>query len=368
MKNISVIGIGRLGLCFALNLERAGYNILGCDIRKDYIESINNKTFKTIESDVERYLVESKNFVATNSIKNTINFSNVIFITVRTTSLKDGSYDCSQVDNVVKNIKDLGIQKEIKYLVISCNVNPGYSDKIQKELEEYNYIVSYNPEWIAQGSIIYDQRYPDLVVIGEGNKEAGNIIENVYKILCKSFPKIHKMDRLSAELTKISLNCYLLSKISLANMMGEVAVKSGVDPDKILNALGDDSRIGKKFIKYGFGYGGVCLPRDSRSFIKYANDVGIEPSMIIAAEKINKNHLLFQINEFLKNHPNKEELIVFDSVTYKKGVTIIEESQQLLFAEGIAWRGYKVLIEEHIDVINQVKEIYGDLFLYKERE
>ncbi len=366
MENISVIGIGKLGLCFSLVLEKAGYNVIGCDINERYVESINNKTFKTIEPKVKEYLKKSKKFKATLNLKETIEYSDIIFITVRTTSLPDGKYDCSEVDKIIDDVINLGISERIKQIIISCNVNSGYSNYVQEKLEKYNYIVNYNPEWVAQGSIIHDQEFPDLVVIGENDEKSGNIIKNIYENICLNDPFFHRMDRLSAEITKVSLNCYLTARISMANMIGEVAIKSGVDPNKILMAIGDDTRIGNKYIKYGFGYGGPCLHRDTRAFINYANKLDIKPSMIIAAEEINKNHLEFQINEFLKNN-SKDKLVIFDSITYKKGVTLIEESQQLLYAVEIAKNGYKVLIKEHTDVINQVKEIYGNLFIYEKR-
>ena len=365
MKKVSVIGIGRLGLCFSLTLEKGGYDVVGCDIRQDYVDNINRKTYDSVEPYVNEYLKKAKNFIATTNIKKTIEHSDIIFITVRTTSLLDGSYDCSQVDNVINSIKECGKIGD-KEIVISCNVNPGYSDEINYKLKDYNYKVSYNPEWVAQGTIIHDQIYPDLVVIGEDNKISGNKIEELYKNICKSNPKIHRMNRLSAELTKISLNCYLTTKISLANMIGDVAVKSGVNPDIILNAIGDDKRIGNKYIKYGFGYGGPCFGRDTRAFIKYSSDINANSSIIESVEEVNKEHLKFQIDNFIKNNPDKNKEVVIDSITYKPGVNIIEESQQLLFAVKLARLGYKVTIQEYPEVISQVKDIYGDLFIYKE--
>ncbi|KKL24608.1 hypothetical protein LCGC14_2413620 [marine sediment metagenome] len=367
MDKISVIGIGKLGLCFSLVLERAGFDVLGCDMREGYVKDIESKNIKTIEPKVEEYLKQSKNFRATSNFEKTIDHSDLIFITVRTTSLLNGEYDCSQIDKVVEDIKKIEVPYIPKNLVISCNVNPGYSNNVQEELKDYNYRVSYNPEWIAQGSIINDQEYPDLVVIGEQGVAAGDDIEEVYKKMCLSLPVFHRMDRLSAELTKISLNCYLTAKISLANMIGEVALSSGADPDQILDAIGCDKRIGNKFIRYGFGYGGPCFPRDTRSFIRHCSQVGINPYMITAAEETNKTHLKFMFTQFLKEYKNKKEIIEFDSVTYKPGVTIIEESQQLLLAATIANVGYRVLIKEHPDVIKQVKETYGDLFEYEIR-
>ena len=364
-KNIAVLGIGRLGLCFALTLEKGGYNVVGYDIRENYVKSIQNKTLKSYEPNVERYLSEAKNLKATTDLKEALNYADIFFVTVRTTSLPDGKYNTSQVRNLLNSLEKQG-KVNSKHLVISCNVNPGYSDTVQKRMEKLGYIVSYNPEWVAQGRILKDQAYPDLVVIGQADKEAGDIIEKIYKNICKNNPKIHRMDRLSAEITKVSLNCFLTTKLSYANMIGQIALKSGVSPDPILAAISDDSRVNPKYFKYGFGYGGPCFSRDARAMVNYANKIGIDPSITKAVMEANKNHLTFQVEQFVKKH-NKDKPVIIDSVTYKLGTVIIEESQQLLFAAEIAKKGYKVIIREHPEVIRQVKEIYGNLFVYEER-
>ena len=363
-KKATVIGIGRLGLCFALTLERGGYNVVGVDIQEEYIKSINSKTFLSPEPKVNEYLNNSKNFRATTNLKDAIDFSDIIFVTLRTESLPSGKYDHCQIENFLSKLINLGKQKEIKDIVICSNVCPGYSNEVHQRIKHLNYSVSFNPEWVAQGTIIDNQDHPDLVVIGEDNKDSGDKIENIYKNICSNNPPIHRMDRLSAEITKIGLNCFLTTKITYANMMGEIAIQSGVDPEPILKAIGGDSRINTKYFNYGFGYGGPCFYRDAKAFINYSNKLKIKPSMIIAAEETNKNHLKFQLNEFFKNN-SKDKPIIFESVTYKKGVILIEESQQLLFAAEIAKNGYKVIIKEHVNVVEQVKEIYGDLFTYE---
>ena len=368
MKNqkiAAVLGIGRLGLCFALTLEKGGYSVIGYDIRKNYIKSIENKTLKSFEPDVEKHLAKSKNLKVTANLKEALNYADVFFITVRTTSMPDGKYDVSQVENLINNLKKEGPVKN-KHLVISCNVNPGYSDTVQKRISKFGYTVSFNPEWVAQGTILQNQEYPDLVVIGEADKEIGNKIEKIYKNITKSNPKIHRMDRLSAEITKVSLNCFLTTKLSYANMVGQIALKSGVSPKPILTAIGDDSRINPKFFKYGFGYGGPCFPRDTRAMTRYAKEIGIKPLIIKAVMETNKNHLDFQVQEFIKKH-KKSRPVIIDSVTYKPGTVIIEESQQLLFAAKIAKRGYEVIIREHPEVIKQVKEKCGSLFRYQKK-
>lgn len=364
MKNVSVIGIGRLGLCFSFTLEKSQhYNVIGCDINSKYVESINNKTLNSPETGVNEQLKVTKNFYATTNLEETIKHGEIIFITLRTESETDGKYDCSQIETFLQDLILLGKQKEIKHIVNCSNVNPGYTDSIYDRIKHLGYTVSFNPEWVQQGSILYNQSNPDTVVIGEHSKEVGDIIEEVYHNICKNTPSIHRMDRISGELTKLTLNCFLTVKISYANMMGDIITRTGGDIDAVLKAAGSDSRIGNKFFKYGFGYGGPCFPRDTRAMIYHAKSKGLEATLCKGANKINDDHLQFQFEEFVKHH-DKKQPIHFDSVTYKEGVVIIEESQQLRLAVKLAEYGYSVIIRERKEVISQVKQIYGDLFYY----
>jgi len=364
MKNISVIGIGRLGLCLSLVLEKAGYNVVGCDIDENYVKKINNKSFNSHEANVNTFLKESQNFHATTNLATAVKHGDLIFVTVRTDSEPDGKYDHSQVESVVNSIIDLGEQKERKHLVLNCNVNPGYSNIVGNRLKEFNWDVSYNPETIAQGTIINDYLNPDCVYIGTRTGELADQIESVYKTMCNNDPKVHKMDRLSAELTKVSLNCFLTTKISFANMVGDLATQMGANPEKILSAVGSDSRIGTKYFKYGFGYGGPCFPRDNRAFIKCATDNSMPSDLCKSSDNINRKHLDFQVKQFMKNWDIRKPVHI-KSVTYKEGTTILEESQQLAYALRLAESGYKVIIKESEEVIQQLEENFGDLFEYE---
>jgi nucleotide sugar dehydrogenase len=264
-KNLSVIGIGRLGLCFSLSLEKAGYDVIGCDINKEYVDSINEKSFFSHEPGVNDLLSSAKTFFATTSLQKTIEHSRIHFVTVASFTNEDGSYDVSQVESVVDSLCELGIQQDKKHLVICTNVNPGYADSVYQRLREFNWDVSFNPETIAQGTILKNQAEPDCIYIGSDSQALADEICQIYKNVCQNNPSIHTMDRLSAELTKLSLNCFLTSKISFANMVGDLAVKIGADPDKILSAVGSDSRINNKFFRYGFGWG---ADRDWETYLR----------------------------------------------------------------------------------------------------
>lgn len=368
MKKISLIGIGKLGICFALTLEKNGYDVLGVDVNEEYVNSINNKTYKSSEENVESYLLNSKNFRATTSIKESINFSDIIFLLVATPSLENGRYDHSQIDNVVNQLIELGVQNIRKDLVVCCTTMPGYCDIVQEKLKDYNYVVSYNPEFIAQGTILKNQESPDMVLIGSGDDYIAEQLSELYKNHTKNNPSIHIMSRTEAELCKISLNCFLTTKISFANMVGDIALRSGCNPENILRAIGSDTRIGNKYLSYGFGFGGPCFPRDNRALYLYADDVGVDAIISKASDKSNNLHLEYQTEEFIKNNRDKNKTIIFDCVTYKKESTLLIESQQLKLALNLQKKGYNILIKERKEVIDMLEKEYGEKFKYETRK
>lgn len=358
MKNITIFGVGKLGICFALNLEKSGFNVLGVDRSESYVDLINSKKIKSSEKDVEALLSKSKNFTATTDVVLGINHSDLLFVLVATPSLPNGKYDHSQILNVVSSLKKHGKQASKKELIIGCTVMPGFCDQLQSELAEYNYIVSYNPEFIAQGTIIQDQLHPDMVLVGSNNDESFLKIKSVYELLVFSQPNYAFMSNLSAEICKISLNCFITTKIAFTNMIGDLASKVGAESQKILDAIGSDARVGSKCMKYGFGYGGPCFPRDNRALGVYAKENQCPIDISDATDSSNAKHLEFMIDSFL------DDEIVIHGVTYKPESTIIEESQKLAYAVALAKKGIKVTVKDKEEVINEIKNIYGDLFIY----
>jgi UDPglucose 6-dehydrogenase len=356
-EKISIIGVGKLGLALALNLEKKGFYVLGVDVNIDYINSLNQKKFTSSEPQVTELLKNSKNIEFSTDIKKTIE-NDIIFIVVKTPSTDDWKYDHSQIDEVVGELISMGKQDRRKDLIINSTTFPGYCDKIHEKLKNLNYYVSYNPEFIAQGSIIHDQLNCDTVLIGQSDEYAGNLIEKIYKKLCDSSPIINKMSRTESEITKLSVNCFLTTKISFANMIGNISERMNCNPNVVLSAVGNDSRIGNKYLKYGFGFGGPCFPRDNRALSKCAEEVGIDAVISKSTDIMNEKHLNYQIENFILKNPNKEIPVEIDYVTYKKESTLIEESQQLKFALRLKELGYKIKLNEHREeVLNQLKNL-----------
>jgi nucleotide sugar dehydrogenase len=351
---ISLIGVGKLGLCLGLNLEKKGFDVVGVDINPDHIESLNNKKFKTPEPYVEDYLSESKNITFTTKLEEAIK-NDVIFVVVSTPSTNDNKYDHYQIESIAKQLINFGKQDKRKDLIINCTTFPGYCDDLHNRLKEYNYNVSYNPEFIAQGSIIMDQVNCDNVLIGEADEYIGNIIEMIYTKMCDSKPIFNRMTRTEAEITKISVNCFLTTKISYANMVGDIAIRMNCDPNIILNAVGTDSRIGGKYLKPGFGFGGPCFPRDNRALAKCAEEVGIDAVISKATDIMNEKHLEYQVEDFVSKNPNKKIEVVIPYITYKPESVLTEESQQLKFALKLKQLGYKInVLDKRQEVINQI--------------
>jgi UDPglucose 6-dehydrogenase len=355
-NKISIIGVGKLGLCLALNLERKGFDVIGIDVSEDYVKSLNDKTFTTSEPLVTEYLQNSKNIIFSTNLKLALQ-NDIIFVVVRTPSTSEWKYDHSDIEHIADLLIKNGPSATRKDLIINCTTFPGYCDTLHEKLKEYNYHVSYNPEFIAQGTIIRDQLNCDSVLIGESDSIAGDQLQQIYSQLVESNPTYNRMSRTEAELTKLSVNCFLTTKISYANMIGDIANRLGCNSNVVLAAIGADSRIGSKYIKPGFGFGGPCFPRDNRALAKCAEEVGIDAVISKATDHMNEKHLQYQIEDFIKTH-NKDVVVQIESVTYKPESTLIEESQQLKFALKLKELGYEIeILDSRPEVLTQLNNI-----------
>jgi len=361
---IGVIGAGRLGICFALLCERAGYDVLVSDIREDYVNDLNAKKISTNEPEVEDLLRISKNFRATTNNKEVIEECDLIYTLVATPSLEDGSYDVSAVWDVVEDLKDV---TKKKYFVVGCTTNPGDCDAFQKYLPR-NVHVMYNPEFIAQGSIISDLKQADMVLLGVDPTLEDHVVKDIktlYQRIQTTRAIVSVMSPKSAEITKIAVNCFLTTKISYANMLGDVLHKSGCGDETtaVLRAIGTDSRIGGKYLNYGLGYGGPCLPRDNRAFAHFAQKVGLEYNLGYVTDGFNNEHAQ-TVADYWEEMNKDKKPFYFEYISYKKGTDIITESQQYRLCLDLLDRGFKVYIQNDRRVSSQVSEYldekYGD--------
>mmetsp|Transcript_3466 Transcript_3466/g.11744 ORF Transcript_3466/g.11744 Transcript_3466/m.11744 type:complete len:397 (+) Transcript_3466:2885-4075(+) len=365
-KRAGFVGLGRLGLCTALKFEQAGWDILGSDVFPVYVDRINDKTLLSKEPGVSEALRSSNNLRASLKLDEVVNHADLLFILVATpTASGEQAYDTSTLSKVLTDIAD--VRPSNKHIVICCTVMPGYIATTASYLLEgcENCTLSYNPEFIAQGEILKGLSEPDVVLIGEGTKDAGDILQSIYEEVTTNTPRICRMSPPSAEIMKLSINCFVTTKISFANMIGDIAdATPGANKYDILNAVGGDSRVGSRCILPGYGFGGPCFPRDNRALGVYAHSVGVEPTICEATDKYNRLHADIMSNVLLSQ--NLDHYVISD-VAYKPKcpVDIIEESQPLEIARKLVRAGKRVTIRDRKAIVQLVQRTYGRIFDYE---
>jgi nucleotide sugar dehydrogenase len=272
-------------------------------------------------------------------------------------------YDHTILSNLLERINKQKPQN--KHFIIGCTVMPHYIDEIATTLlsDAQNCSISYNPEFIAQGEIIKGFLYPDMILIGTNSINVMEKLREIYDKIVKVQPKYCILTPLEAEITKIAINGFITTKLSFANMISDVCDTIGADKTKVLYSIGSDSRIGEKYFKPGYSFGGPCFPRDTRALALFLQQNKIDNDLLLATSKYNEFHSIFLTQKLLDE--NKSEYIIED-ICYKENskIPIIEESAKLIIAKRLVEAGKKVIIKDEIQLINEVQKVYGRLFDY----
>jgi nucleotide sugar dehydrogenase len=367
-NNLGIVGVGKLGICYATILAKAGYKVYIYDINTSILDNIKNNTYNYNEPGLNDLIFKFKsNIILAYNLNDIYINCDVIFTYIQTPSLNNGLYNHEYINNFIDNILKINNENN-KIIVINSTVIPEYCDSIKEKLKSNNYSLCYNPSFIAQGNIIDNIINPDIILIGlddnDNDNDNYNIIVNIYDkiVINNDKNKYKKMKLLEAEITKLSINCFITTKITYANMIGDYLVKKNCNADIVLNAIGSDSRIGNKYLNYGFGYGGPCLPRDNKALYEYGNQNKYNFNICNINDENNSNHLLFQF----ENLKNSIEPIEFKYITYKDTSYILEKSQKLELAILLANNKNKVIIYERPYIIKILKDKYNDLFEYIE--
>ncbi len=366
MESLGVIGVGRLGICTALILEKAGFQVLCYDVNPQIRDAINTRKIVSSEPGVSEMLSNAKNIFAVDSIEKLLHLD-TFFCVVPTPSLADGSYNHEYIEAMAKEmIRVFPLHKKPKILNIACTTMPGYCDSLQEKFRvaDLPIDVCYNPEFIAQGDILRGFVNPDILLIGEANEVCGDVLVNIYKKFVKSEPKICRMTRTEAEITKISINCFITTKISFANTIGDLCISKGANPTRVLKAIGGDSRIGAKYLNWGHGYGGPCFPRDNRALCLFSKHQGVQNLIGEATDTTNKNHLDFLKQRLIEKQKGVGKPFLFRDLAYKPGTTILEESQSLVLAQQLDLEGYSIYIQESDAVKSEIEKVHPHRFLF----
>jgi UDPglucose 6-dehydrogenase len=371
---IGIIGAGKLGLAFALLCKKSGYSAIVSDKREDYVYNLNQGICEPNEPLLQKMLFEVDDFRVTTNNLEVIESSDIIFTFVETPSLPNGSFNTTSVFEVTNDFfnaskQDISIFN--KKFVIGSTTNPGDVEQIQKKLSVFSIQVGYNPESMVLGEIIKGVDPSDIILIGTEYQELANTIIQIYQKIQSEPVNAHVMSCKAAEITKIAINSFVTAKIAYANMIGDVLTKSniGEETSSVLNAIGSDTRIGKKYMKYGFGFGGPSLPKDNRSLGQYIKELGIELNFSEIINEFNEEHGRFLKNSCVKQYPDKTIPLVMSNITYKKGTDILDESQQFKLCLDLLEEGYYLNVIENSTVSKQLTELSeqygGRLKFYK---
>lgn len=308
--NLAVIGTGYVGLVSGTCFAEMGNNVVCVDNNKDKLAKLNNGQITIYEPGLE--LLYQRNFNQkrlsfTDSLKEAVDFAESIFLCLPTPQGEDGSADLTHVMEIAGQIGDLlKDSSEYKLIVNKSTVPVGTVEKVKeiltnKGVKEFD--VASNPEFLREGFAVDDFMKPDRIVIGAESERAFKLLRNLYEPFVRQGNPIIEMDIRSAEVTKYAANSYLATRITFMNELANFCEKSGANVDLVRKGMGSDTRIGKRFLFPGIGYGGSCFPKDVNALIKTSLDFGSELKLLTLVDKINKEQRLRFFTKIL-NHFN----------------------------------------------------------------
>jgi UDPglucose 6-dehydrogenase len=362
---IGVIGANPLGVAFSLLCENAGYEVIIYDENEDIIFNLNQEIYNTTEPLVQKMLFESDDFSGTTNVIDLIKKCDIIFTFVDTIPTIDGGNDTTKVFEVSNHFftaSQLDIPIHNKKFIIGSTMNPGDTEQIQEKLHMFNIQVGYCPTMSSEGNIINEYTNSDIVIIGTEHQELSNKLINLFSRIQPNGVNIHTMSLKASEIAKLSINSFISMKISFVNTLGDLLIKSDLkeETNAILHSIGSDSRVGSKSFKYGFGYGGLNLPRDMKTLTEYYKKYDIDTTLITSVKDSNENHSKFLKEYYISQNPYKEIPFVIEYIGFKRGVNNLVNSQQWSLCLELLNEGY------YINVIddNQLGSQFQDLCLF----
>ncbi|MGH8610854.1 MAG: UDP-glucose dehydrogenase family protein [Gammaproteobacteria bacterium] len=351
---LSIIGLGKLGSPMVAVFAHKGFQVIGLDINHKFVAALAEGRAPVEETGLQQLIDQSRDRIhATTNYEVAVQESDITFIIVPTPSGPDRFFTNKYVVDAVTRIGE-ALQKKSEYhlVVVASTVMPGSTGgEIRVALEAASgrrvgptLGLCYSPEFIALGSIIHDLLLPDMILIGESDAKAGQILEDIYRRSTDSGPEIHRMNFVNAELTKISVNTYVTTKISYANMIGEICDHlPGADADIVNLAVGADSRIGRKYLQSAVGYGGPCFRRDNKAFAALGHKLGVRCDLAEATDRIN-DHQLARLQGAVEASASPGQTVAVLGLSYKPGTNVVEEAQGVMLAKLLADRGYRVVV------------------------
>jgi UDPglucose 6-dehydrogenase len=354
--DISVIGLGKLGLCTAACFAAKGHRVAAYDINPEIIDALKERRNPITETGLDDLLAKAWPHLAiADQMETVVDQAEITLIIVPTPSLADGRFSNEYVEAVLQMLSPALKQKKGFHVVtVVSTVMPGTcSQQFKPMIEEWtgkrcgvDFGLAYNPEFIALGSVIRDFLNPDMVLIGASDNKSAAMLHELYTTTCDNRPAIRMMSLINAEITKLSLNCFLTLKISFANELASICERmKGSDIDVVTAAIGSDSRIGGKYLKAGLGFGGPCFPRDNLAFQNFATNVGRPYRIGPVVMEINDDVVHRLLIMVKKAAPPAARIAVL-GLAYKPGTPVVEQSQPVILANALLGGGYEVAVHD----------------------
>jgi UDPglucose 6-dehydrogenase len=368
---ISIIGLGKLGAPMAAVMAHKGNTVVGVDVNPAYVDAIQEGRAPVNEPRLAELIAANRERLsATLDYDAAIQATDITFIIVPTPSDPDGTFSLRYAMSAAERIGDALRRKKAWHLVVlSSTVMPGSTGGVLlPALEKWSgkkcgpdFGLCYNPEFIALGSVVHDMLHPDMILIGESDARSGAILEELYGVVCESGPRIQRMNFVNAELTKLSVNTFVTTKISYANMLAQVCeTLPGADADVVTAALGCDSRIGPKYLKGGLGYGGPCFPRDNIAFSAMARANRVPALLAEATDAMNRRQVPRLADLVLSHLPEGGTAGVL-GLSYKPNTEVIEESQGIGLAQHLLRTGARVVVYDPAAMESARKVLDGNV-------
>lgn len=373
MKKIAVVGTGYVGLVTGTCFAETGNQVICVDIDANKVDRMKNGEVPIYEPHLDVLFernIKAERLSFTTSLEEGIRDAEIIFLALPTPPGEDGSADLSYILGVADELGK--IMKDYKVIVDKSTVPVGTAEKVHNAISKnatVEFDVVSNPEFLREGYAVDDFLKPDRVVIGTSSDRAQKVMEQLYKPFVRQGNPIIFMDEKSAELTKYAANSFLATKITFMNEVANFCELVGADVDKVRIGIGSDTRIGKRFLFPGIGYGGSCFPKDVQALVKSGREENFEFEILNAVMAVNENQktvLIPKIKNFFRGDLKGKKIAMW-GLAFKPDTDDIREAPALYMIEALTADGAEVMAYDPEAMAN-VKRTIGDKISYAENE
>ena len=368
--NITVVGTGYVGLVSGTCFAETGNNVVCVDIDTQKVEAMKNGEIPIYEPGLETIFkrnIEQGRLRFTTSLEEGTQHGEIIFLALPTPPGGDGSADLSFILKVADDLSKL--IKDYKVIVDKSTVPVGTSEKVEnvlaKNLDPSLFDVVSNPEFLREGVAVHDFLKPDRVVVGTSSKKAEKIMRRLYEPFVRQGNPIIFMNERSAEMTKYAANSFLATKISFMNEIANLCELTNANVDMVRKGIGTDTRIGKRFLFPGVGYGGSCFPKDVQALHKTSQDHDYEFKILKAVMEVNSKQKLIIAKRIL-DHFGKDlsgKKIAIWGLSFKPSTDDIREAPALYTINILLEHNATISVFDP-EAMNNVKKVYGDKIHY----